>query len=89
MATSQNPGGPDPQQSAKVTEQALKDLLKLNGDYNSQLKSNIRDLDQQIKAYGRIEAKLATLYRPVINTLATARASFLIVLKTALPNFLK
>lgn len=67
MATSQNPGGPNPQQSAKVTAQDLKDLLRLNGDYNNQLKDNIKDLDQQIKAYGRIEAKLASLEKSSIN----------------------
>jgi hypothetical protein len=67
MATSQNPGGPDPQQSAKATEQALRDILKLNGDYNNQLKNGIKDLDQQIKAYGRIEAKLASLEKSSIN----------------------
>lgn len=67
MATSQNPGGPDPQQSAKVTAQDLRDILKLNGDYNNQLKENIKDLDQQIKAFGRIEAKLASLEKSSIN----------------------
>ena len=54
MATSQNPGGPDPQQSAKITAQDLKDILRLNGDYNNQLKENIKDLDQQIKAFESI-----------------------------------
>ena len=67
MATSQNPGGPDPQQSAKITAQDLKDILRLNGDYNNQLKENIKDLDQQIKAFGRIEAKLASLEKSSIN----------------------
>ena len=57
----------NPVPGAKSTVQELKDLLRLNGDYNSQLKDNIKDLQRSIDLYSKIDAKLASLEKSSIN----------------------
>ena len=57
----------NPVPGAKSTVQELKDLLRLNGDYNNQLKDNIKDLQRSIDLYSKIDAKLASLEKSSIN----------------------
>ena len=47
--------------SAKDLRENIRETLKLQGDYNNELKYSIQDLDRQIKQYQTINANLASL----------------------------
>jgi len=70
MALSQNnPVGGTPQNKvqAKDTLDALKEALKLQGDYNNLIKDSVRDLEKSIKNYDRLGAKLSSINKSTIN----------------------
>jgi hypothetical protein len=71
MAVSQNnPQGGTPQNKveAKDTIQALKEALRLQGDYNNLLKDSVKELEKSIKNYDRLGAKLSSINQTTINT---------------------
>jgi hypothetical protein len=53
--------------SARDLRENIRETLKLQGDYNNELKYSIQDLDRQIKQYQTINAKIATLEKTSIN----------------------
>jgi len=67
--STQNTGGQGQSSvnSAKDLRENIRETLKLQGDYNNELKYSIQDLDRQIKQYQTINAKLATLEKSSIN----------------------
>ena len=71
MALSQNtPQGGTPQNKieAKDTLLALKEALKLQGDYNNLLKDSVKELEKSIKNYDKLGAKLSSINQTTINT---------------------
>jgi AraC-like DNA-binding protein len=63
------PQGSSPSQiQGKDQLEALKAVLKIQGDYNNLLKESVRDLDQTLRRYDKMEAKLASINRSAINT---------------------
>lgn len=70
MALSQNnPGDGTPQNKvqAKDTLDALKEALKIQGDYNNLLKDSVKELEKSIKNYDKLGAKLSSLKQSTIN----------------------
>jgi hypothetical protein len=70
MALSQNtPQGGTPQNKveAKDTLLALKEALKIQGDYNNLLKDSVRELEKSIKSYDKLGAKLNSINKTTIN----------------------
>jgi len=63
----QNTGGASNPQSGREAAEALREALKIGGDYAQQLKANILDLERTAKLYDNINAKLATLEKSSIN----------------------
>jgi hypothetical protein len=64
MALLQNtPQGGTPQNKieAKDTILALKEALKIQGDYNNLLKDSVRELEKSIKSYDKLGAKLSSI----------------------------
>jgi hypothetical protein len=71
MALSQNnPQGGSPQNKidAKDTLAALKEALKIQGDYNNLLKDSVKELEKSLKNYDKLGAKLETINQSTINT---------------------
>jgi len=71
MSLSQNnPQGGTPQNKveAKDTLLALKEALKLQGDYNNLLKDSVKELEKSIKNYDKLGAKLSSINQTTINT---------------------
>jgi len=62
-----NQGSSQSQKQAKDQLEALKAVLKLQGDYRDILKDSVRDLDKTLKTYDKMEAKLASITRSSIN----------------------
>jgi hypothetical protein len=70
MALLQNtPQGGTPQNKieAKDTILALKEALKIQGDYNNLLKDSVRELEKSIKSYDKLGAKLSSINKTTIN----------------------
>jgi hypothetical protein len=61
---------PQGQQSVdpNLLRQSLRDILDDQGDFNNLLKDAIRDLKNMDSAYGKVEARLASLNNDTINT---------------------
>ena len=72
----------DPKQFAA----GLKNLLDSQGDYNNLLKDAIRELGQMDRAYGKIEARLATLNSDSINVKHVNRDLLLLKQKEYIEN---
>ena len=53
---------------AKDTINALKEALKLQGDYNNVLKDSVRELEKSLRTYDRLGAKLDSINQSSINT---------------------
>lgn len=62
-----NPPGASQNIDPKQFAASLKNLLEDQGDYNNLLKNAIKELGQMDSAYGKIEARLATLNKDSIN----------------------
>lgn len=85
MANENQNTGPqnmDPKQFAA----GLKNLLDSQGDYNNLLKDAIRELGQMDRAYGKIEARLATLNSDSINVKHVNRDLLLLKQKEYIEN---
>lgn len=64
----------------------LKNLLDSQGDYNNLLKDAIRELGQMDRAYGKIEARLATLNNDSINVKQVNKELLLLKQKEYIEN---
>jgi hypothetical protein len=72
MATSQsNPNIPDTSIAKNVDAKSLittvKELKKVQGDYNDQIKDTVRELNKALTIYGKLEGKLQSLNTSTIN----------------------
>ena len=72
MSLSQNnptsQGSSQNQQQARDQVEALKEILKLQGDHRDILKDSIKELNSTLKNYDKMEAKLASINKSAINT---------------------
>lgn len=67
MATPTNPQQGQQSLDPNALRQSLKDILDDQGDFNNLLKDAIRDLSRMDSAYGKVEARLASLNTDTIN----------------------
>ena len=67
MATPTNPQQGQQSLDPNSLRQSLKDILDDQGDFNNLLKDAIRDLSRMDSAYGKVEARLASLNTDTIN----------------------
>lgn len=61
-------GSSRPKLEAKELKDALKDVLKVQGDYRDMVKESLQDLQKSMATYDKLSARIATINRDTINT---------------------